>query len=78
MEAGKHWSTRTLAQAQKVSKNTIHRIWQEHQLGASKPASAIVLKHALQVPESLATTCYGRYRCCVTQKPNKNGVFGEG
>jgi transposase len=27
-----HWSTRTLAKAQKVSKNTIHRIWQEHQL----------------------------------------------
>ena len=27
-----HWSTRTLAQAQKVSKNTIHRIWLEHQL----------------------------------------------
>src|SRR5216117_578346 len=27
-----HWSTRTLAHVQKVSKNTIHRIWQEHQL----------------------------------------------
>jgi transposase len=27
-----HWSTRTLAQVQGVSKNTIHRIWQEHQL----------------------------------------------
>ena len=27
-----HWSTRTLAEAQKVSKNTIHRLWQEHQL----------------------------------------------
>jgi hypothetical protein len=27
-----HWSTRTMAEAQKVSKNTIHRIWQEHQL----------------------------------------------
>jgi transposase len=27
-----HWSTRTLADAQKVSKNRIHRIWQEHQL----------------------------------------------
>ena len=27
-----HWSTRTLAEEQKVSKNTIHRIWQEHQL----------------------------------------------
>ena len=27
-----HWSTRTLARAQRVSKNTIHRIWQEHQL----------------------------------------------
>ena len=27
-----HWSTRTMAQAQKVSKSTVHRIWQEHQL----------------------------------------------
>jgi len=27
-----HWSTRTLALAQGVSRNTIHRIWQEHQL----------------------------------------------
>lgn len=27
-----HWSTRTLARAQGVSKNTIHRIWQEQQL----------------------------------------------
>jgi len=27
-----HWSTRTLAEAQGVSRNTIHRIWQEHQL----------------------------------------------
>src|SRR3974390_87118 len=27
-----HWSTRTLARTQGVSKNTIHRIWQEHQL----------------------------------------------
>jgi transposase len=27
-----HWSTRTLARDQRVSKNTIHRIWQEHQL----------------------------------------------
>jgi transposase len=27
-----HWSTRTLAAAQGVSKNTIHRIWQDHQL----------------------------------------------
>lgn len=27
-----HWSTRTLADAQQVSKNTVHRIWQEHQL----------------------------------------------
>jgi transposase len=27
-----HWSTRTLADAQGVSKNTIHRLWQEHQL----------------------------------------------
>jgi len=27
-----HWSTRTLGRAQSVSKNTIHRIWQEHQL----------------------------------------------
>jgi transposase len=27
-----HWSTRALAREQGVSKNTIHRIWQEHQL----------------------------------------------
>jgi transposase len=27
-----HWSTRTLANAQGVGKNTIHRVWQEHQL----------------------------------------------
>lgn len=27
-----HWSTRALARAQGVSKNTIQRIWQEHQL----------------------------------------------
>jgi transposase len=27
-----HWSTRKLAQAQGVSKNTIARVWQEHQL----------------------------------------------
>jgi transposase len=27
-----HWSTRTLARAQGVSKNTIQRIWQDHQL----------------------------------------------
>jgi transposase len=27
-----HWSTRSLARAQGVSKNTIHRIWQEYQL----------------------------------------------
>src|SRR5437762_3986119 len=27
-----HWSTRTLARVQGVSKNTIHRVWQEHQL----------------------------------------------
>ena len=27
-----HWSTRTLARAQGVSKNTIQRVWQEHQL----------------------------------------------
>lgn len=27
-----HWSTRTPARAQGVSKNTIHRVWQEHQL----------------------------------------------
>jgi transposase len=27
-----HWSTRTLARAQGVSKNTIARLWQEHQL----------------------------------------------
>jgi transposase len=27
-----HWSTRTLAQAQGVSKSTIHRVWQDHQI----------------------------------------------
>jgi transposase len=27
-----HWSTRSLARTQGVSKNTIHRIWQEHQI----------------------------------------------
>lgn len=27
-----HWSTRVLAREQGVSKNTIHRIWQDHQL----------------------------------------------
>lgn len=27
-----HWSTRTMAQAHGVSKNTIHRIWQDHGL----------------------------------------------
>jgi transposase len=27
-----HWSTRSLARTQKVSKNTVHRIWQDHQL----------------------------------------------
>ena len=27
-----HWSTRTLARAQGVSKNTIQRVWQEHRL----------------------------------------------
>lgn len=27
-----HWSTRTLAKDQQVSKNTIHRLWQEHNL----------------------------------------------
>lgn len=27
-----HWSTRTLARAQKVSKSTVHRLWQEHQI----------------------------------------------
>jgi transposase len=27
-----HWSTRTLAKAEGVSKNTIHRLWQDHQL----------------------------------------------
>ena len=27
-----HWSTRTLARAHGVSKNTIHRVWQDHQL----------------------------------------------
>lgn len=27
-----HWSTRSLAKAVGVSKNTIHRVWQDHQL----------------------------------------------
>ncbi len=27
-----HWSTRSLARAQGVSKSTIHRVWQDHQL----------------------------------------------
>lgn len=27
-----HWSCRTMARTQKVSKNTVHRIWQEHNL----------------------------------------------
>lgn len=27
-----HWSTRTLARAHGVSKNTVHRVWQDHQL----------------------------------------------
>ena len=27
-----HWSTRSLARTQGVSKNTIHRIWREHQI----------------------------------------------
>jgi transposase len=27
-----HWSTRTLAAAHGVSKNTVHRLWQDHQL----------------------------------------------
>ncbi len=27
-----HWSTRTMARAQGVSKNTVQRVWQEHQL----------------------------------------------
>ena len=31
-EGATHWSTRTLAEVQKVSKNTIHRLWQEHAL----------------------------------------------
>jgi transposase len=31
-EGSTHWSTRTLARAQGVSKNTIQRIWQDHQL----------------------------------------------
>jgi transposase len=31
-EGSTHWSTRTLARAQGVSKNTIHRVWQEHEL----------------------------------------------
>lgn len=31
-KASTHWSTRTLARAQQVSKSTIHRIWVEHEL----------------------------------------------
>lgn len=31
-EGSTHWSTRTMALAQGVSKNTIQRVWQEHQL----------------------------------------------
>jgi len=31
-EASTHWSTRTMARTQGVSKNTIQRVWQEHQL----------------------------------------------
>jgi transposase len=31
-EGSTHWSTRTLAQLQAVSKNTIQRVWQEHEL----------------------------------------------
>jgi hypothetical protein len=27
-----HWSTRTFAVAQGISKSTIHRLWQDHQL----------------------------------------------
>ena len=27
-----HWSTRSLARAQGVSKSTIHRVWQDHGL----------------------------------------------
>jgi transposase len=27
-----HWSTRSMARSQQISKNTIHRIWQDHQL----------------------------------------------
>jgi transposase len=27
-----HWSTRTMAQAQGISKDTVHRIWQQHKL----------------------------------------------
>jgi len=34
-----HWSTRTLARVQGVSKNTIHRIWQEHQLKPHRTGS---------------------------------------
>src|SRR6185436_7275878 len=31
-EGSTHWSTRTMALAQGVSKNTIQRVWQEHQI----------------------------------------------
>ncbi|MCX7038022.1 MAG: hypothetical protein NT005_02650, partial [Spirochaetes bacterium] len=36
-EGQTHWSCRTLAKAQGVSKNTVNRLWQMHNL---KPASS--------------------------------------
>ena len=34
-----HWSTRTMARAQGVSKNTVHRVWQDHGLKPHLTAS---------------------------------------
>lgn len=31
-EGETHWSTRTMAEAQGISKDTVHRIWQQHEL----------------------------------------------
>jgi transposase len=31
-ESETHWSTRTMAQAQGISKDTVHRIWRQHEL----------------------------------------------
>jgi hypothetical protein len=47
-----HWSTRTLAAAQGVTKSTIHRLWQDHQL---KPhlAKSFKLSHDPKFLEKL-------------------------